>query len=119
MTTIERIRVELGNTSENFTTEMIEMYLQENNLDPVQEYNKATMQRDLLYTIVDILEATANDIDLMRKITDESTGLSTGDAYKHLQARIADVKKRIQAIPTEDTDAHSNVQLLFTRNGRG
>ncbi|NME94605.1 hypothetical protein HF847_01095 [Clostridium cochlearium] len=113
MTILERLKIELNN-KDYFTDDTYIMYLQENNLDPTVEYNKKDMQRDLLLTVIDILETISNDVDLMRKVEDGTVGLGTTEAYKLLRQRIKDIKERIASIPvTEET--FSNVSLLFTR----
>lgn len=98
MTTLERLKVEL-NQKPYYNDEIFSMYLGENELDPAAEYDKATMQRGLLGTVLDVLQSLANDIDLFRKT--ETEFVSTGEAYKYLQRRLDDVKNRIAAIPDE------------------
>lgn len=117
MTTLERLKIELNNR-DYFTDEKYSIFLEENNLTATGEYNKATMQRNLLITIVDILEAVSNDIDLMRKVSDDTTGFSTSEAYKMIRERISDIKTRIAAIPTGQENNYSNVSLLFTKSRR-
>ncbi|MBV1819050.1 hypothetical protein [Clostridium cochlearium] len=114
MTVLERLKIELNN-KDYFENDTYIMYLQENNLDPTVEYNKNTMQRDLLLTVIDILEAVSNDVDLMRKVEDNTVGLGTTEAYKLLRQRIQDIKERIASIPISE-ESFSNVSLLFTRN---
>lgn len=116
MTVLERLKVEL-NHKDYFTDEEYTMYLQENELTSTENYDKSTMQRNLLLTVVDILEAVSNDVDLMRKVEDSTTGLSISDAYKLLQNRIKDINSRIATIPTvNEEDVYSNVSLLFTKS---
>ena len=113
MTVLERLKIELNN-KDYFTDDTYIMYLQENNLDHTVEYNKKDMQRDLLLTVIDVLEAVANDVDLMRKVEDGTTTLTTTEAYKLLRQRIQDIKERIASIPISE-ETFSNVSLLFTR----
>lgn len=119
MTVIERLKLELNHKDYFEDTELI-VFLSENTLTATDTYDKSTMQRNLLLTVVDILEAVSNDVDLMRKVEDTNTGLSIGDAYKLLQDRIKDIQYQISAIPlpTADNNEYSNVSLLFT-NQRG
>ena len=117
-TVLDRLKIELNN-KDYFEDTVYTMYLSENSLTASDNYVKATMQRDLLLTVVDILEAVSNDVDLMRKVSDDTTGLSTSEAYKVLQSRIQDLKARIATIPTTDTtEDFSNVSLLFTKGRR-
>jgi len=102
MTNLERLKVELSN-KEYFTDEVYGMYLEENSLNPAEDYDKATNQRDLLYTVIDILEALSNDVDLFRKT--ETEFITTGEAYKYLEKRINDINKRILALPSNKEDS--------------
>ncbi|WP_026893780.1 hypothetical protein [Clostridiisalibacter paucivorans] len=111
MTNLERLKLEL-NHKEYFTDNEYKIFLSENGLNGDDTYNKDLNQRDLLYTVVDILEAVANDVDLMRKIDTEFQ--TTSQAIKYLENRIEKIRNRIMDI--EDADAgYSNVSLLFTR----
>ena len=118
MTALDRLKIELNN-KDYFEDDVYTMYLSENNLASTDNYDKSTMQRNLLLSVVDILEAVANDVDLMRKVSDDTTGLSTSEAYKLLQSRIQDIKSRIATLPSTDTtEEYSNISLLFTKGRR-
>ncbi|APM37814.1 hypothetical protein [Clostridium kluyveri] len=113
MTVLERLKVEL-NHKDYFKDEEYSMYLEENNLDPMDTYIKKEMQRNLLFAIIDILEAVGNDIDLMRKIENPTTQLSVAECYKLLESRIQKIKDRIATLPDpDDEDGNSNVFMLF------
>lgn len=116
MTILERLKIELNN-KEYFEDDTYKMYLNENELNATEEYNKKEHQRNLLLTIIDILESVANDVDLMRKVSDDTTGLSTSEAYKILKERIQDIKQRISSLPISQEN-YSNVSMLFTKNRR-
>jgi archaellum component FlaC len=111
MTNLERLKLELNN-KEYFTDEEYITFLSENDLVDTEEYNKSNNQRDLLWTIVDILESVANDVDLMRKIETEFS--TTSDAVKHINNRIEHIKNRIQTINNSEEE-YSNISLFFTR----
>ncbi|EPY6472028.1 hypothetical protein ACWO4B_002699 [Clostridium sporogenes] len=116
MKVLDRLKLELNN-KDYFTDNEYIIYLEENDLIATDEYIKKYMQKDLLITVVDTLEAVSNDVDLMRKIQDGSTEFSTSEAYKLLRKRIEDIKQRIASIPVTEED-YSNVSLLFTRSRR-
>ncbi|CAK7015739.1 hypothetical protein [Tissierella sp.] len=111
MTNLERLKLELNN-KKYFTDTEYAVFLDENNLISTEEYNKSTMQRDLLYTVVDVLESLANDVDLMRKIETEFT--TTSEAVKFLNDRIERIRQRIENIK-DSSEEYSSFQLLFTR----
>ena len=93
---LNRLKMELSN-QEYFTDEQYIQFLTENNLSPTDEYEKPTMQKQLLFTVIDVLEAVTNDIDLMTGISTEFSDI--GQAYQFLEARIQQVKDKIAAIP--------------------
>lgn len=113
MDILTRLKLELGN-KEYFTDKEYKQFLQENNFDItiLPTYDKSTMQKDLLYTAIDILEAVSNDVDIMRKVETEFS--TTSDAYKHLQNRIQQIKDRIASIPVPEEE-YSPFSLMYTR----
>ena len=112
MKVLDRLRMELSNQS-YFPEEQYIQFLVENDLDPTKEYIKNDMQKRLLYTILDVLEAVTNDIDLMTGISTEFSDI--GQAYQFLEARIQQVKDKIMAIPEPEED-YSCFSLMFTNN---
>ena len=111
MQVLERLKMELSN-QEYFSDEQYIQFLTENELTPTDEYNKADMQKQLLYTVFDILEAVSNDIDIMRSIETEFS--NEGSAYKYIADRIQQVKDKIASIP-EPEDDYSCFSLMYTR----
>lgn len=111
MQVLDRLRMELSNQS-YFSDEQYIQFLTENSLVPTDEYDKPTMQKQLLYTVLDVLEAVTNDIDLMTGISTEFSNI--GQAYEFLEARIQQVKDKIASIP-EPEDDYSCFSLMYTR----
>lgn len=111
MQVLQRLKMELSN-QEYFSDEQYIQFLTENSLVPTDEYDKPTMQKQLLYTVIDVLEAVTNDIDLMTGISTEFSDI--GQAYEFLEARIQQVKDKITAIP-EPEDDYSCFSLMYTR----
>ena len=72
------------------------------------------MQKQLLFTVIDILEAVTNDIDLMTGISTEFSDI--GQAYEFLEMRIINIKDKIAAIPEPEED-YSAFSLMYTRGG--
>ncbi|MDW7663092.1 MAG: hypothetical protein SCL54_16945 [Bacillota bacterium] len=110
MKIIERLTMELNN-KEYFSAAELTIFLEENTLVADATYVKDTHQRNLLYTVVDILEAVSNDVDLLRKT--ETEFMTTESAYKHLQERIEKIKQRIYTISDNVND--NMISLLFSR----
>lgn len=112
MDVLTRLKMELSN-QEYFSDDQYSQFLMENNLTATETYNKETMYKQLLLTVLDVFEAVANDVDLMQSITTEfnTTGAA---AYKYIEKRIAQVKDKIASIPDPDED-YSCFSLMFTR----
>ena len=113
MQVLDRLKMELSN-QQYFPDNQYIQFLTENSLVPTDEYNKSTMQKPLLFTVVDILEAVTNDIDLMTGISTEFSNI--GQAYEFLEARIQQVKDKIASIPEPEED-YSCFSLMYTRDG--
>ena len=111
MQVLDRLKMELSN-KQYFPDEQYTQFLTENSLTSTDEYNKSTMQKQLLYTVLDILEAVSNDIDIMRSIETEFS--NEGSAYKYIADRIQQVKDKIASIP-EPEDNYSCFSLMYTR----
>lgn len=114
MQVLQRLKMELSN-QEYFSDEHYTQFLAENDLTPEAEYNKKEMQKNLLLTVIDVLEAVANDVDLMTGLTTEFNDFDA--AYKYLDARIEQLKERIAAIPDDEPpeEDYSCFSLMYTR----
>ena len=111
MQVLDRLKMELSN-QQYFPDNQYIQFLTENSLTSTDEYDKSTMQKSLLFTVVDILEAVTNDIDLMTGISTEFSNI--GQAYEFLEARIQQVKDKIASIPEPEED-YSCFSLMYTR----
>lgn len=112
MKVLDRLKMELSN-QQYFSDEQYIQFLTENSLTQIDEYDKSTMQKSLLFTVVDVLEAVTNDIDLMTGISTEFSNI--GQAYEFLEARIQQVKDKIAAIPDKNED-YNCFSLMYTRD---
>lgn len=112
MTVLDRLKLELNN-HDYFTDVEFSQLLSENTLSPDSEYVKDEMQKNLLYTVLDVLEAVANDTDLMNTML-TAEFQTIGQAYQWIEARIAQIKDKIAAIP-QDEDFNP-FTLMYTRN---
>ena len=114
MQILDRLKMELSN-QEYFSDEQYIQFLTENGLTATVEYNKETDQRKLFLTVLDILEAVANDIDTMTSVTTEFN--TTGAAYKYIEQRIAQVKDKIASLPDEnEEEEYSCFSMMFTND---
>ena len=110
MQVLDRLKMELSN-KQYFPDEQYTQFLAENSLTSTDEYDKQTMQKPLLLTVLDILEAVSNDIDIMRSIETEFS--NEGSAYKYIADRIQQVKDKIASIPEPDEE-YSCFSLMYT-----
>ena len=110
MQVLDRLKMELSN-KQYFPDEQYTQFLTENLLTSTDEYDKSTMQKNLLLTVLDILEAVSNDIDIMRSIETEFS--NEGSAYKYIADRIQQVKDKIASIPEPDEE-YSCFSLMYT-----
>ncbi len=111
MKVLNRLKLELSN-KEYFSDEQYIQFLTENSLSATEEYDKQTMQKALLFTVIDVLEAVANDTDIMQSISTEFT--TVGAAYKYIEQRIGQIKDKIASIPEPDEE-YSCFSLMYTR----
>lgn len=114
MRVFNRLMMELSN-QKYLTTEQYYQLLLEQGLNPDEEYDKASMQKALLLTEIEVLETVANDIDFMTSFSSDFVNI--GQAYEFIEARIVNLKDKIAAIPIEEEEA-SAFSLMYTR-GRG
>ena len=109
--TLERLKIEL-NEKPYYDDPTYEVYLEENDLDPTDTYDKSTMQKQFYQTVYDILSSLSNNIDLFRDI--ETEFATTGEAYSALEKRLKALEKRIESIPdSNDSDDNSSIHYLF------
>ena len=98
MMNIERLKLELSNRNYLQDAEYA-VLLEENGIsDPYGDYDPIH-KRELLLTVLDVLEILSNDIDNFRKV--ETEFATTGAAYEALSDRISKVKNKIAAYDSE------------------
>lgn len=124
MTNIERLRFELSEKeyfSEGRTLDVYNQVLEENNLDPFEEYTKANDQINMLESVYTILQMLANNLELYIKV--ETEFATTSAAYQYLQKRLADLRDEIDRVKldTHYEDESGNVSSITSYmffNGR-
>jgi hypothetical protein len=102
MTNIERLKLELANKS-YFTDAEYSVFLEENGLADSSTYDKSTNQLQLLQSVLAILEALQNNLDLYRSYNTEF--VTQGAAYNALSKQIDSINKRIAEMPTFEATA--------------
>lgn len=102
MTNLDRLKLELAN-KDYFTDEEYTVLLDENGLDSKGDYKKESNQLSLLQTVLAVLEALSNNIELYMKVQTEFTTISS--AYENLNMRIDVLNKKIAELPSYEPTA--------------
>lgn len=100
MTNIERLQLEIKGMS--LSEDEISIYLEENALESLQEYNPKsdTNKRDILRTALAILEGIANNPQLMREYKTED--ITVMDFHENLMNRIDALERKIRLMADDD-----------------
>lgn len=116
MLNLDRLELEL-NKKMYFGNESYSVYesiLQENNLDPYEEYEKNNNRVNMLESVYAILQMLANDIENFQRV--ETEFATTSAAYQYLQKRLTDVRNEIDRVKldTHYSDENGNVSYLVS-----
>ena len=100
MTNIDRLLMEIEGIE--LTTEKLSVYLQENDLNPNDEYNSQskTNRKNILKTALSILESIANNPQLMKSFKLEDMTIT--QFSENLQNRIDALDRKIRLIPDDN-----------------
>ena len=101
MTFLERIKLELQDIS--FNDNELTILAQENGINnPTSEYNPTsnTAKRAVYSTVLSVLEAIANNPNLMKNYKNEN--ISIMDFAESIQNRIAQLERKIRLFPADD-----------------
>lgn len=102
MTNLERLQMEIQGV-DNFTTDQLKIYLQENSLVDTEDYVPASNinKKNILKTALSILESIANNPTLMREVKNDDMTIS--QFSENLQNRIDSLDRKIRLIPSDDS----------------
>lgn len=114
MTNYERLNYEM-NDKDYFGSSQTDLYeniLQDNNLDPYEDYSKENDRVNMLESVFDLLSMLSNDIDKFRKV--ETEFVNTSAAYQYLQKRLKDLRDEIDRVKLETayTDEQGNTSSV-------
>ena len=101
MTYLERIKLELQDIS--FSDTELSILAQENGINnPSLEYDPTsnTAKRAIYSTVLSVLEAIANNPNLMKNYKNED--ISIMDFAESIQNRIAQLERKIRLLPADD-----------------
>ncbi|MFT8323657.1 MAG: hypothetical protein ABF649_22720 [Bacillus sp. (in: firmicutes)] len=108
-------RLQLETKGINLSQEELIIYLQENNLQPFDEYNpqSATSKKNIYSSALSILESIANNPGGMKsyKLDD----MTVSDFHDNLMARIDQLERKIRTLKTdEQLQNESSFFMLFS-----
>ncbi len=101
MTYLDRIKLELQEIT--FNDEELTILAQENGINnPISEYDPTsnTAKRAIYSTVLSVLEAIANNPNLMKNYKNED--ISIMDFAESIQNRIAQLERKIRLLPSDD-----------------
>lgn len=100
MTNLERLQMETKGIT--LTPSELDIYLQENGLVSVNEYNPQsnTNKRNILKTALSILESIANQPQLMKSYKQDD--ITVSQFHESLQSRIDQLERKIREIPNDE-----------------
>ncbi|ELK22806.1 hypothetical protein AF6_0514 [Anoxybacillus flavithermus TNO-09.006] len=111
MTNLQRLLLEVQGI--NLDQNELAVYLQENDLNPHDEYvpSSATNKRNIYKTALSILESIANNPSLMKvyKLDD----MTVADFHTNLINRIDQLERKIRSMKTDEQEQTGNVFMLF------
>lgn len=110
MTNLERLNLEVEGI--DFPYEKITVYLQENDLQPEEQYNPASnsSKRKIYETALSSLNALANNPSLLKDY--KADDMTISNFSKNLQNRIEQLQNQIRTMPVDDSEP-SNFFNLF------
>lgn len=113
MRNIDRLKMEISDIT--YTDEQLTIFLLENGLTSDTDYNPAsnTNKKNILKTALSILEAIANNPQLMKSYKNED--ISVLEFSQNLQNRIDQLERKIRLLPDDENvykDGSSFVYLF-------
>ncbi|AKS37695.1 hypothetical protein NP92_04295 [Anoxybacillus gonensis] len=111
MTNLQRLLLEVQGI--NLDQNELAVYLQENELQPFDEYNpsSATAKRNIYKTALSILESIANNVQLMKNYKHDD--MTVTDFHENLLNRIDQLERKIRSMKTDEENQQGNVFMLF------
>ncbi|MFB5281909.1 hypothetical protein [Peribacillus sp. Hz7] len=107
-------RLELETKGIKLEQDELSIYLQENNLQPFDEYNpsSATSKKRIYQSALSVLESIANDVTRMKVVKVDD--MSVSDFSDSIQSRIDQLERKIRNLKTdEQLQNESSFFILF------
>lgn len=114
MTNLDRLEMEISDIS--YTLEQLTVFLLENGLEANAEYSPSsnTNKKGILKTALSILEAIANNPQLMKSYKNED--ISIMEFSQNLQSRIDQLERKIRLLPDDDNVYQDGSSFVYIFN---
>lgn len=92
----------------------LSIYLQENDLQPFEEYNpqSATNKKSIYQSALSVLESIANDVTKMKSV--KLDDMTVSDFSESIQSRIDQLERKIRTLKTDEQIGNeSSFFMLF------
>lgn len=110
MNVLDRLKLEL-NKNQYFSDSEYVTLLHEQGLKATDTYSNETMKKQLLNTVLEILEKLMNDIDYMRKLDSEFG--QQGAGYENLTKQADRIKDKIIEIEDKENNTNNSVFMMY------
>ncbi|MBO0997389.1 hypothetical protein IOC57_06435 [Bacillus sp. SD075] len=106
-------RLQLETKGIKLEQEELVVYLQENYLEPFDEYYAISPinKRNIYSAALNILESIANDVSRMKTVKIDDTTVS--DFSESIQNRIDQLERKIRTLKVEEQSSGTNFFMLF------
>ncbi|MFB7303540.1 hypothetical protein [Heyndrickxia sporothermodurans] len=108
-------RLQLETKGINLDQSELTVYLQENDLQPFEEYNpqSATSKRNIYRSALGALESIANNPSVMKSV--KLDDMTVSDFHENLLSRIDQMERKIRQLKTDEQIAtESNFFMLYS-----
>lgn len=114
MTNLERLKMEISDIS--YTDEQLSIFLLENELISNSDYNPQsnTKKKNILKTALSILEAIANNPQLMKSYKTEDITIT--EFSENLQSRIDQLERKIRMLPDDENVYQDGSSFVYIFN---
>lgn len=114
MINFDRLKMEISDIT--YTDEQLTVFLLENGLTAEEEYDPSsnTNKKKILKTALSILEAIANNPQLMKSYKNED--ISVMEFSQNLQSRIDQLERKIRLLPDDDNVYKDGSSFVYIFN---
>jgi len=111
ITNLERLKMEISDIT--FADYQLDVFLLENGLEPDEKYDPKsnTNKRNILKTALSVLEALANNPQLMKSYKTED--ISVMEFSQNIQSRIDQLERKIRLLPDDENIYNDGASFVY------